>query len=602
MKKLEKVVPDTSVIINEIISKEIEKKKLKIDELYLHHAMLAELEYQANSGRETGFIGLDEVKKLRELEKKKKFMIKYSGSRPTPGQIRYAKRGGEIDAVIRDLALDMGATLITADKVQAEVGLAMGMEVMFIPYEVKRELKFTKLFKESYMSLHLKEGEAIKAKSGKPGEWNFLTVRKKKLSTEEVEDFATEIIEAARTTKDGYLETEKAGSIIAQIKNYRIVITKPPLSDGWEITIVRPVKKLKIEDYKLSTKLSERISKKAEGTLISGSPGSGKSTFARALALVFTKSEKIVKSLESPRDLDLPAEVTQYSLSKGSPEELRDILLLTRPDYTIFDEMRNVVDFKLYADLRLAGVGMVGIVHGTNPIDSVQRFIGKVELGMIPSIIDTVIFIDKGKVAKILSLEMKVKVPSGMTEADLARPVVEVRDFETGKLEYEMYTYGEQTVVIPVVAEKKTEFDAMLERTISDSIKKKTGLKHLEVEKLGEKSYALYVHEREIPRVIGTRGERIKALEEALGIAIDVRPLIKTEYSYGSLDYKFKEERKYLIFRFRKAVKSARLMINGKFIAEFPLSRKKEIKVVKKSLLGDKILQALDFGKEITFE
>ena len=51
---------------------------------------------------------------------------------------------------------------------------------------------------------------------------------------------------------------------------------------------------------------------------------------------------------------------------------------------------------------------------------------------------------------KVLELKMTVKVPSGMTEADLARPVVVINDFETGKLEYEIYSYGEQTVVIPV--------------------------------------------------------------------------------------------------------------------------------------------------------
>ena len=50
----------------------------------------------------------------------------------------------------------------------------------------------------------------------------------------------------------------------------------------------------------------------------------------------------------------------------------------------------------------------------------------------------------------VLSLKMEVKVPSGMTEADLARPVVTVHDFETGKLEYELYSYGEETVVVPV--------------------------------------------------------------------------------------------------------------------------------------------------------
>ena len=77
--------------------------------------------------------------------------------------------------------------------------------------------------------------------------------------------------------------------------------------------------------------------------------------------------------------MQLPPSVTQYSLTKASHNELRDILLLTRPDYTIYDEVRNLEDFSLFADLRLAGVGMAGVVHASNPIDSIQRFIGKLK-------------------------------------------------------------------------------------------------------------------------------------------------------------------------------------------------------------------------------
>ena len=55
--------------------------------------------------------------------------------------------------------------------------------------------------------------------------------------------------------------------------------------------------------------------------------------------------------------------------------------------------MRTDEDFRLYVDLRLAGIGMVGVVHAASPIDAIQRFINRVELGMIPSIIDTVLIL-----------------------------------------------------------------------------------------------------------------------------------------------------------------------------------------------------------------
>ena len=37
-----------------------------------------------------------------------------------------------------------------------------------------------------------------------------------------------------------------------------------------------------------------------------------------------------------------------------------------------------------------------------------------------------------------------------MHSEDLSRPVIEVKNFLTEELEYEIYTYGEQVVVIPL--------------------------------------------------------------------------------------------------------------------------------------------------------
>jgi ATPase len=41
-------------------------------------------------------------------------------------------------------------------------------------------------------------------------------------------------------------------------------------------------------------------------------------------------------------------------------------------------------------------------------------------------------------------------MPSGMMSADLARPVIEVTSFLENKLKYEIYTFGEQVVVMPL--------------------------------------------------------------------------------------------------------------------------------------------------------
>ena len=233
-------------------------------------------------------------------------------------------------------------------------------------------------------------------------------------------------------------------------RDYRITITRPPFSDAIEITIVHPIIKLSLDDYGISEKLMNRLTEKAEGILISGPPGSGKSTLASGLANYYHNQNKIVKTFESPRDLQVDEGVTQYTKLDGSFENSADILLLVRPDYTIFDEVRRRQDFHIFSDLRLAGVGMVGVLHANSPIDAVQRFIGKIELGTIPSVIDTVVFVKDGEIKKVYGLRLKVKVPSGMFERDLARPVIEIQDFETQNLEYEIYTFGEENVIIPV--------------------------------------------------------------------------------------------------------------------------------------------------------
>jgi ATPase len=241
-------------------------------------------------------------------------------------------------------------------------------------------------------------------------------------------------MEAVRVSEEAFVEIVRSGATVVQLGNFRVAIARPPFSDGLECTIVRPLVKLSLEEYGISEKLMKRLKERAEGILIAGPPGSGKSSFASALADFYFKEKKaIIKTLESPRDLQVGPEITQYGPLEGDFSKTAEILLLVRPDYSIFDEVRKPKDFEIFAELRLAGVGMIGVVHASAPIDAIQRFIGKIDLGMIPHIIDTLIFIKGGKIEKVYELDLTVRIPSGMTEEDLARPVVEVKDFETGR-------------------------------------------------------------------------------------------------------------------------------------------------------------------------
>ena len=122
-----KIVPDTSVIVDGRITKIVQDKKFSGCEVIIPEAVIAELENQANKGRETGFNGLDELKNLQKFNSQGKISLIYVGRRPTLDEISLA-RGGEIDAMIRDTAGDHDAVLVTSDKVQKEVAEAQGLE------------------------------------------------------------------------------------------------------------------------------------------------------------------------------------------------------------------------------------------------------------------------------------------------------------------------------------------------------------------------------------------------------------------------------------------------------------------------------------------
>jgi ATPase len=321
------------------------------------------------------------------------------------------------------------------------------------------------------------------------------------------------------------MEIERKGATVVQLNDVRISIARTPFSDALEITAVRPIASVSLDDYKLSEKLKDRLSDYNRGVFISGPPGSGKSTFAQSVAEYLRLKNYIVKTMESPRDLQVHDEITQYAPLEGSMEKTADILLLVRPDYTIYDEVRKTDDFKIFADMRLAGMGLIGVVHANRAIDAIQRLIGRVELGIIPQVVDTIVHIERGAIQEVYELDFTVKVPSGMVEQDLARPVIEVKNFEGGKALYEIYTYGEQVVVMPV-KEKALSGETPIKRLaalmIAEEIKPYCRGR-VEAVVADDNNAVVYVDKKEVARLIGKGGQLISAIERELGIHIDVQ-------------------------------------------------------------------------------
>ena len=91
---IERIVPDTSVIIEGLLSYKLKKNEIIATQIIIHEAVLAELEHQANLGKAIGFLGLDEIKRMKEFaDKSKSFELSFMGIRPRAAEIRHASLG-----------------------------------------------------------------------------------------------------------------------------------------------------------------------------------------------------------------------------------------------------------------------------------------------------------------------------------------------------------------------------------------------------------------------------------------------------------------------------------------------------------------------------
>ena len=594
---IKKYVLDTSVIIDKEISKMVQNGRITgKSEIIIPRAVLDELQSQASTNRDQGFVGLQEIHEIRENCNNKDIKINFYGEKPTYDDILLAKHG-RIDSLINELAFKENAILITADYVQHISALAQGIDSVFIKNNDKiTHFKFEKFFSENTMSIHLKEGVCPYGKIGNPEQFELKRLEGNIITYDYLMEIIKEIYEYNPLNTNKQYEINREGASVIQYGKYRITITRPPFSDSTEITIVRPIVNLSLDDYKLSAKLITRLEEKAEGIVIAGPPGSGKSTLASSMAEYYTKKRKIVKTFESPRDLQVPKEVTQYSPLEGSFENAVDLLLLVRPDYTIFDEIRRIKDFNVYADLRLSGVGMIGVIHANSPIDAVQRFIGKIELGMIPHILDTIIFLKDGKINKVYELKLTVKVPSGLFEEDLARPLVEIFDFESGKLEYEIYTYGEENIVVPIkeiVDTKQTNSKVrkLAETKIKDIVRRFDS--NAEIEIISDNKVRIKVEKEIIPKIIGRNGATVSELEELLGLRIDIEA--KNPGLGKQIDFQINESGPSItIITDKKDIGSnVGIYIDNQFLLSSQIGRKSRIKIDKRSEVGKKLKNAI---------
>lgn len=570
------LVPDTSVVIDGRVTALIEKGEYRDATIIIPEAVFAELEAQANQGREIGFSGLAELQKLCKLADENLITLKYVGERPKLEQVKLAG-GGEIDSMIRAVAIEHHATFLTSDYVQAEVAKAKGLDVVFLKSETIDNfapLLIDEFFDENTFAVYLKERVSPYARKGNIRESKLVTIRDAPCTEYELRAISQECLERAKRHPDGFVEVELPGVTVSQIGSMRITTTRPPFSDGIEVTIVRPTSEVSFESYNFAAALKDRLKNNAGGMLIVGTPGSGKSTLEQNIATYLSSENYIVKTIESPRDLMVTDKITQYTSLDGSIAAAGEVITLLRPDYVVFDEMRRSEELAVFADLRLSGIKVIGGLHAKSALDALIRLASLVDLNLIPQIVVTMVFVKGGDISEIYNVSTGFGVPKALEQIvdPQVRPVVRLTNIITTETVAEAFRYEGEVMVTPASGLPKAPPVKTIEQAKAEPVKPKaeqspapaqTGDElqappihsmptyevtednpawvvlekeiqnkicrftegDIVVRMISDTKAAVYIDDTDVPAAIGKAGKNIAAVVSKVGIGIDVRPL-----------------------------------------------------------------------------
>ena len=419
----DKIVPDTSIVINGKLSKLLEEGKLTKCEIVIPLAVIDELQAQASRGRDVGFKGLEEIKKIRKLAEKQGISVRFSGERPGLEDIKLA-RSGRIDALIRDVAKSEGGILYTSDYVQALVAEAEGVPVKYVePYERVKRFSFESYLAPNMISLHLKAGSPPYGKLLRNGRVRIVKLRNKPCSEDELNRIIEEVMATSRIGEESDVTMFKTNAVIIETKDYRISVAKPPFSDSLEAVIQRNPLKHLIKESVFKPIIEECI-KGAQGILIVNQDGVYTFPIAEKIAEKLIARGKLVKILGYSRRT--ATSISYYGPLNGDLEKTIEYLSLSKPDYVIFDEIRRSKDFKIIHELRSLGISVIAFLNSNSLKSTLDKISESLDPILLSKTFDLIALMKCGDSIELCRIRFSFKVPSGLSEENVPRPVAEI--------------------------------------------------------------------------------------------------------------------------------------------------------------------------------
>ena len=167
---------------------------------------------------------------------------------------------------------------------------------------------------------------------------------------------------------------------------------------------------------------------------------------------------------------------------------------------------------------------------------------------------------------------------------------------------YEIYTFGDQIVVVPVSKKReKKPIEAMALDRITETIRDYLGTPNVKVSLKDENRALIRVDEKYVPRLIGKKGVNISELEKKMGIKLDVEPEVFSEEEDGKMEVIPEVKNKIIYLDIKKRNANVRIYADNILILQARSSSKGIIRIKMSSDLGIAITKYMKEGKKLTY-